>query len=69
MTRSEIAAAIITTVIVGATLLLVAYMPQVLVVTGRHPVAARIVTDLLPIVPIGTLAIAGIILGIRHRNR
>jgi hypothetical protein len=68
MTRAEIAAAILTIGIVGATLLLVAYLPQALLVAEHHPVALRLVGTLLPTVSM-LAAIAAIVRGVRHRKR
>lgn len=64
MTRAEIAVAVVTAAIVGATLLLVAYLPQVLLITEHHPVAFRVVSDVLQMVWIVPLAIAAIIRGL-----
>lgn len=69
MTRAEIVVAVVTAAIVGATLLLVAYLPQVLLITEHHPVAFRVVSDVLQMVWIVPLAIATIIRGVRHRNQ
>ncbi len=69
MTRAEIVVAIVATVIVGAIFLIVAYLPQVLLVAARHPIAARLVTGLLPMVSIITVGIAAIFRGLRHHNQ
>lgn len=69
MTRAEIVVAVVTTAIVGAILLLVAFLPQVLLIAEGHPVAFRVVSDLLPMVSVAALGIAAIICGVRHRNQ
>ena len=67
MTRAEIAAAIVTTAIVGATLLLVAYLPQVLLIAEHHSIATKLVTELLPAVSFVAVGIGAIIRGVRRR--
>ncbi len=69
MTRTEIAAAILLAVIVGATFLLVAYLPQVLLVAEHHPVTVKLVGELLPMVSLVAVGIATIICRVKRPNR